>query len=145
MTIRSKAVTIIRSGDHYLFTECTDHTNGTTWYIPVGGGIEFGEYSTDAAKREVKEEIGLEIHDLQLIDVSENIFTFNGVREHEIVFSFFTSISPEADLQGLQAVANDNGRPLVLKWFTLPELLEQQGTIYPFNLTRVLTGRQESF
>jgi len=48
------------------------------FYIPIGGGVEAGEYAIDAAKREVPEEVGQEIENICLLDISENIFTFNG-------------------------------------------------------------------
>ena len=40
-------------------------------YIPPSGGVEFGESLEDAARREVKEEAGLEVFDLQYLTYFE--------------------------------------------------------------------------
>ena len=42
------------------------------WIIP-GGGIDFGEHSTDAGKREVKEETNLDVNIKELLCVKEII------------------------------------------------------------------------
>jgi ADP-ribose pyrophosphatase YjhB (NUDIX family) len=87
-SIRGKSIVIFEGQDRYLFTACYEGATGKKYCIPVGGGIESGEHSVEAAERVVLEETGLEIENLQLIDVSENIFTYNGVEEHEIVFAY---------------------------------------------------------
>lgn len=46
--------------------------SGGTWTCP-GGSIDFGETLIDCAKREVLEEVGLVIHDPQLISISDNL------------------------------------------------------------------------
>ena len=45
---------------------------GDDFWNLVGGRIKAGEYSLDALKREMQEELNLEIKDAKLINVSEN-------------------------------------------------------------------------
>ena len=42
------------------------------WEFP-GGGVEFGEKCEDALKREIKEEFGIDIKVLELLEVSDHI------------------------------------------------------------------------
>lgn len=86
--IRGKSIVILEKDKRFLFTVCFEQITKKIFYVPVGGGIEFGEHSLATAKREVLEEIGEETENEQLIDISENIFTFNGLNEHEIVFVY---------------------------------------------------------
>lgn len=42
------------------------------WEIP-GGSVEFGELLIDAAKREIKEEYGIEVEIIELLDVCDHL------------------------------------------------------------------------
>ena len=44
-----------------------------TWH-PPGGHLEYGEIPEDCAKREVKEETGIEIEDVEFLAVTNDIF-----------------------------------------------------------------------
>ena len=58
-----------------------------TWIIP-GGGVDFGESLEEAVKREIKEELGVEIKIIKFIKFHEAIFTkFN---YHTVIFFFLT-------------------------------------------------------
>jgi ADP-ribose pyrophosphatase YjhB (NUDIX family) len=57
-------------------------------YSVPGGGVEFGETSEQAIRREMKEELGAEIADLELRAVTEEICEVLGRPHHGIVFLY---------------------------------------------------------
>jgi ADP-ribose pyrophosphatase YjhB (NUDIX family) len=84
----------LRAGDRVAVSERSDDEKGP-YFRPPGGGIEFGETSTDAARRELQEELGLEIDELTPLGVLENLFQLNGRPHHEICFVFEATLEPE--------------------------------------------------
>ncbi|MGN2407572.1 NUDIX hydrolase [Pseudomonas syringae] len=83
--IRPLAICIFHHQGKILVNEFYDEAKQQTFFRPVGGGIEFGERSSDAIVREVQEELGLSISNLRLIGTLESIFTYAGKPGHEIV------------------------------------------------------------
>lgn len=62
-------------GDHILVSVMTDRRTG----------LEFGEMSEAALRREFKEELGFDITPVSLLGVLENHFELEGEPGHEIV------------------------------------------------------------
>lgn len=83
--IRPLAICVFRHGDRILVAEGYDPIKQETFYRPLGGGIEFGEFSEQTVHRELFEEIGVEVYELKYLGTLENIFIFNGIAGHEIV------------------------------------------------------------
>jgi len=50
--------------------------------------IEFREKAEDTLRREIMEEIGEEIANIKLLNILENIFTYEGRQMHELVFIY---------------------------------------------------------
>jgi 8-oxo-dGTP pyrophosphatase MutT (NUDIX family) len=83
--IRHLALCIFHHQGKILVNEFVDPVKGLTLFRPLGGGIEFGEYSADAIVREIREELGEPVIDLRLIGTLESIFTYLGKPGHEVV------------------------------------------------------------
>jgi ADP-ribose pyrophosphatase YjhB (NUDIX family) len=66
------------------------------FHRPLGGHVEFGEYTAQTVHREFGEEIGQPLTDVRLLGVLENIFPWRGHTEHEIVFIFAAAFADPA-------------------------------------------------
>ncbi|KAB8332541.1 NUDIX hydrolase [Scytonema tolypothrichoides VB-61278] len=75
-------------GIRIFVSEGYDPVKQQTFYRAMGGGVEFGETSKDALKREFQEEIQAELTNIRYLGCLENIFTFNGQPGHEIIQLF---------------------------------------------------------
>lgn len=84
--ITTRALCIIEHKGKLLASINTDPTSGQQFYRLIGGGVEFGETGEAAVRREIMEELGSELENLQLVTMLENIFVYDGKPGHEIVF-----------------------------------------------------------
>ena len=137
--IRPIALCIFRNNDRILVFEGHDPVKGETFYRPLGGGIEFGERSEDAVRRELKEELNLEIINLKYIGTLENIFTFNGVSYHEVVL-VYDGMLTESGLydQALLTGKEANGDDIRAMWKGLREFDAGEAILYPHGLLELL-------
>lgn len=98
--IRVVSLCVFRDGDRFLVVEAPDVVVGDRFARSIGGGVEFGETSAQAIRREVREELGLELSDLRLLGVLENLFVYNGKPGHEVVFVYDARfVDPEVYLR----------------------------------------------
>lgn len=137
--IRCKAVCVFSHQQSILLSKDTDPSNGTTFYGPLGGGIEFGETSQDAIAREIQEEIGAEISDIKLLGVLENLFWYGGAQCHEVVFVYdakFVDLSfyEKASIIGQES----NGSEITATWQNLDDF-PVKGKLVPEGLFELLT------
>ncbi|MDR2933715.1 MAG: NUDIX domain-containing protein [Rickettsiales bacterium] len=86
--IRAIAVAVIRKGDKILGGKGIDASANKIFYRLIGGGIEFGETSDVALKREFMEEMNAEIIIKKFLGVGESIFVYEGQSGHQLVFFY---------------------------------------------------------
>jgi 8-oxo-dGTP pyrophosphatase MutT (NUDIX family) len=124
-----------------LVVEAHDSVKQQTFYRPLGGGIEFGEGSEAAVIREIREEIGAEIADLQYIGTLENIFTYNGANGHEIVQIYDARFVDEAlyAASRIPGVESD-GEPIHVVWKPLGHFSAER-PLYPDGLLELLEAK----
>lgn len=99
-----------------------------TFYRCLGGGIEFLEKSTDALKREFKEEINAEIVVKDFLGVFENIFTYNGKNAHEIIFFYSIEIPDKYYKDEYKIIDHTN---YIAKWIDISEFKNGEKILYP--------------
>jgi len=113
-----------------LLAEYYDSSGNITSYIPVGGGVEFGEKLIIAAGRELKEELNIQDIPLRFVGFHEYIFESNGVNRHELMFHYTCSIS-NSIRSALSPTAVDNGELIKIKWFSKEALESIKKNIVP--------------
>lgn len=94
------------------------------WALP-GGRAELLEPSSAVLKREMREELGVEVRVNRLLWVVENFFDHAGFRYHELSLYFLMTLPPDAPLRHASSPfygMEDNGTRLEFCWFPLEEL-----------------------
>jgi len=83
--IRVIVLGLIRDGDRVFLSEGYDPVKQETFYRALGGGVDFGETSYDALRREFQEELEAELTNIKYLGCIENLFIYNGQPGHEII------------------------------------------------------------
>lgn len=137
--IRPLAIVVFRRPDGaILAAPGFDKIKEQRFYRPLGGGIEFGERSEDAARREILEELGAEIGDLRLLGVSENIYTFLGQPGHEIVFTYEATFKDPSFYERDVVYAIEGDATFEVHWVPLDNFADGTLPLYPDGLLGLL-------
>ena len=113
---RHAVVAVIRKEDRFLFVKRSAYTEAASGYwCPVSGRIEAGETQEAALKREVREEVGLEVRAVKKV---AEIPSHDG----QFVLHFWTTeiTAGEAKISSHEVAE--------LRWVTLTELKHLQPT-----------------
>ncbi|HEY9673998.1 MAG TPA: NUDIX hydrolase [Waterburya sp.] len=87
------------------------------WALP-GGRVEFLEPARDTIKREMQEELGIDVRVEKLLWVVENFFKHNDKSYHEVGFYFLISSHSHPDLytQAKAFKGIENDKHLIFQW-----------------------------
>jgi 8-oxo-dGTP diphosphatase len=101
-------------GDVLLIRRAKEPRKGQ-WSLP-GGRLEFGETLIEGVRREVREETGLEVEILGLIDVAETIrdAEAGAANDHFVLIDYSARV-----ISGTAVAASDAAEA---RWFALAEL-----------------------
>lgn len=128
--IRPKSMVLLFNADHTAHAVARfgpSAENSLGFHRLIGGSIELGERSEDALRREVREELRVEVDDVQRLAVLENLFHFEGEFGHEIVFLFTAKSQSLLAIPGQYA---DNGIPMQVEWRPVDDSVEDL-PLYP--------------
>lgn len=136
MKLKDGAKTFIKNNKlgKYLFVLRDDKPNipnPNCWGL-IGGGIEKGEEPIEALKREVKEEIGIELYDIKKIGVIEVPLTVKGKTKIMLGHTFLSYT--DAEVKDIELKEGQR-----VEYFTLDEIQRQK------NLSTGAIGRIKEF
>lgn len=139
--IRPIEICVFREDDEVLVEFGYDRIKDETFYRPLGGGIEFGECSHIAVRREIQEELGASIKKLTLLGTLENIFTFEGRPGHEIVLVYQGAFTDPSKFETKELTGReDDGSTIRAFWKPMEEFRQGRFPIYPDGLLELLDG-----
>ncbi len=139
--LRVIAIGVLVYRDHLLCARGHDSVKDETFYRPLGGEVEFGEWAKDAVVREFREEIGRDVEMVEPLGTVENIFTLRGETGHEVVLEFIVRFAPGHEPPDLEPLAaTEDGAPFEVVWLPLAEVLAGVHRVYPDALIERLAG-----
>lgn len=142
--IRTIALCAFRNAGRILVGHGYDSVKRERFLRPLGGGVEFGERAADALRREIREELGAEIGTPRLLGVLENVFTYDGAPEHEIVFVFDAPFEDRSLYQKAELRFVESDREKTASWQPLGTLDDPRQPLYPQGLLSLLRAQEDS-
>jgi NADH pyrophosphatase NudC (nudix superfamily) len=140
--IRPIAICVFQHQNRILVFEAYDHVKDEIFYRPLGGSIEFGEHSSIAVAREIKEELGAEICNLSFLGSIENIFECDGKPGHEFVQVYEAEfVDPEFYQRESLDAFEDDGSKMKVVWKDIEFFKNGKAPLYPTGLFELLEKR----
>ncbi|HEX7590874.1 MAG TPA: NUDIX domain-containing protein [Candidatus Limnocylindrales bacterium] len=133
-------VVLLDESDRILLVRFHDPDTGKTWWATPGGSLEPGETHEAAARREMREETGLES-----ITLGPCIWT----REHEITIRgqaylqterIFLARVAHFEARATQLEELEQSRFKELRWWSHAELAAAEAELAPRSLAELLAG-----
>lgn len=129
--IRIKAMCLFLHKGRTLASKGFDEKRNETFYRVIGGTVDFREKSEDGVRREIREELGCEIENLELHKVIENIFEYNGNWGHEIVFLYKGDLSNKELYEQEKIHIVEPYAEFDAEWIPIEDIRSGKSILYP--------------
>lgn len=114
-----------------LISKGFDKVKNENFYRVLGGSIIFFETGEAGVRREIREELLSEIENLKLVDIIENLFTYEGSNGHEIVFLYTGDLArKELYVQNPIHIVEDTYE-FDAEWISTDDILAGKIPLYP--------------
>ena len=130
-TIRIKAMCIFLHEGKMLVAQGLEKKTDKPFYRVLGGSLNPFEKSIDAVRREIQEELHTDIKNIELLEVIENIFEFEGEKGDEIVFLYKADLVNEALYTQETIRIVEEAYELDAKWVPVEDILGGDVPLYP--------------
>jgi ADP-ribose pyrophosphatase YjhB (NUDIX family) len=133
-------VVLVDDQDRLLLFKLRNSKSGTEWWATPGGGLDKGEKSVDGARRELREETGLDLHDLAGPVLNrDHWFRSDGELIHQRERFFYGRCrSFEPSRTGMDSMEAD--LTLEARWWTMDELDSTSERVYPEGIAKLVRG-----
>jgi 8-oxo-dGTP pyrophosphatase MutT (NUDIX family) len=138
--VRARAIAVIRRRQEVLLSFAIDPDSGDRYGRFLGGGIEPGEPPEETIRRELLEEIGVEVGRVIRLGVLHNSFTFNGRTHRETVVVCAAEFVDVAAYDRPAFAVNEAVCDGPAEWVPIDWILRGAIAVYPPELTTLLEG-----
>lgn len=112
-----RVAVVVYKTNKILLQKCSKDS----FYSLIGGRVQLGESSLSAIKREILEEVGVEVKDkeLKLINVAENFFIYNSTKYHELLYIYKLENEEINDKDNFKTLDKEDS---FNEWFDIEEI-----------------------
>lgn len=123
----------------YLYHKGYDRVKKEYYYRPLGGGIEFAEQGHYTLKREIQEELSLEVKVHHMLASFENIFKFEERNGHEVIMIYKAEFVDRSAYEKTEFDIYETGHSIAKAvWRSLDEIKAEGANLYPAGLEELI-------
>ncbi|HFK1530133.1 DNA mismatch repair protein MutT [Bacillus thuringiensis] len=138
---RAKAFGLAVHQDRLLVQEY--HTEGETYYRPLGGSIELGEKSAHTVIREFTEELHTEIEIINYLGCLENVFHLDGGIGHEIIQLYSLRLLDTSLYEMKILNIKDEETVAYAKWIPITAFIQKEKILYPDGVLKYIQKKKD--
>ena len=116
--LNCRAVGIIRNGNKILFQK---KENDKYWALP-GGKIAVGDTGEVTIKRELQEEIGIDVGVIRVHSIVENFFSFDNDKYHQYIFCYLLSVNKDSFIYEDEEFEGIENKGIIYRWIDINAL-----------------------